>query len=184
MSTAQVFPDWVFTGDLPIASGVPELLMADLETFKKNNTVYGYETVKNKLSQNYFSLSKLMGTEFYDKAVSHFRLPPELRNVESVDSKITCVKPGHTVPLCVNRHRWYQGAIFLSDNIKGSDIYLELLDSKLYATPPGVQEYTHTITGKQFKMAFWPAHLPWGFTANQSNSNTYVYTTSFIIKRD
>ena len=43
-------------------------------------------------------------------------------------------------------------------------------------------KYTHVITPEQFKVVFFPAHIPWGFTPNNSARDTVVYGTSFIIK--
>ena len=184
LNSYPVFPNWIFTGSLPLDNSQIAELISDVTKIETRKTNYGFHTPPNKVTPHIFSLTRLLGQTFYDTAVAHFRLPGNARNIESVDPQMFCISPGHTVQPVVNRHRWYQAAVFLSPNVQGTDIYLETFDGKLYSTPPEVQEYTHTIESQQCKMAFWPAHIPWGITANLGKQNSVIYTTTFIIKRD
>jgi len=178
-----VFPNWVFTGDLVLTPEQTSSILAEVSSIEKKQTQYGYETVPGKLTKNIYNMSRLMGQMFFDNVLSKYRLAVEHRNIESVDSRIINIKPGFGVNTSINRHRWYNGAVFINPGVNASDIYLDTLDNKLYSTPPGVQEYQHIIKSSHCGMAFWPAHIPWGFTENRSKSGTLVYTTTFIIKR-
>lgn len=183
LESYPVFPNWVFTGELQLDDAHINDLLNDLNVLKKREAHFGFETEPNKLTKTMFSLSKLLGAVFFDNVSAHFRLPYELKNIESVDAQFLSIKPGSMVNTHVNRHRWYQGAVFLTPPKNGSKIFMDMIDSKYYSSPPGVQEYKHFIEGAPRKLAFWPAHLPWGFTPNEADSNTVVYTTTFIIKR-
>lgn len=144
---------------------------------------YGFATPPGKMTQGIYNLTRLVGTMFYDTVVPHFRLTGEQRKIESVDAQIIYVNPGKCVPQSVNRHRWYRSAVFLQSDKKCSNIYLDMMDSKLHCTPPGVQETVHTIQSEYMKMVFWPAHIPWGLTYNKSKAQTVMFTSTFIIKK-
>ena len=183
LNSYPVFPNWVFTGTMQLDNSQISELISDISKIQNIKTHYGFHTKPNKITQNMYALSQLLGKTFFENAVSHFRLAPDLRHIESVDPQMLSIAPGQMVPPVVNRHRWYQAAVFLSPSAPGSDIYLDMLDSKLYSTPPGVQDYRHVIESEQCKLAFWPAHLPWGITPNQAKTNSIIYTSTFIIKR-
>ena len=178
-----VFPDWIFTGELAITDEMATSVVSEVSSMEKIQTPYGYDTSPGTLTKNVFNMSRLMGQVFFDNVLSKFRLPAHLRNIESVDSHVMNIKPGFGVNTRINRHRWYNGAVFLNAETNCSDIYLDTLDNRLYSIPPGVQEYQHIIKAKKYNMAFWPAHIPWGLTENRSKSGTLIYTTTFIIKR-
>jgi len=183
LTSYPVFPNWVFTGTLHLDNSQVSELVSDITKIQNIKTHYGFHTKPNTVTPNVFNLSRLMGKSFFDNVVSHFRLPKELRTIESVDPQLLSIMPGHSIPQTVNRHRWYQAAVFLTPNVRGTDIYLDMQDSKLYSTPPGVQEYRHTIESEQCKMVFWPAHIPWGISPNLGQQNSIIYTSTFIIKR-
>jgi hypothetical protein len=183
LNSYPVFPNWIFTGSLPLDNSQIGELVSDITKIENIKKPYGFHTKFNSVTPNIYNLSRLVGQTFYDNAVAHYRLPKHMRNIESVDPTMYCIAPGHSVPVMVNRHRWYQAAVFLSPNSQGSDIYLETFDGKLYSTPPEVQEYTHTIDSQQCKMVFWPAHIPWGITTNKGLQNSVIFSTTFIIKR-
>ena len=183
MNSYPVFPNWIFNGSLPLDNSQIGELISDITKIENIKTVYGFHTKPNTVTPNMYNLTRLLGQSFYDTAISHFRLPKNMRNIESVDPSVLCISPGQNVPVTVNRHRWYQAAVFLSPNSQGSDIYLETFDGKLFSSPPEVQEYTHIIESQQCKMVFWPAHIPWGITTNKGQQNSVIYTTTFIIKR-
>jgi hypothetical protein len=117
---------------------------------------------------------------FFDNVVSHFRLPAGLQNLESCENQLVCIDSGMNIPASVNRMRWYQCVVFVEGDNESSNLYLDTLDSKLYATPdPDVQEYTHFINYEPWKIVFFPAHIPWGFTPNTSKRKAMFFTHSY-----
>lgn len=181
LHTYPVFPNWIFTGQLSVQQQDIDSILA--QPAELVQTVYGSHTLPGRMSQGIYNLTRLVGTVFYDTAVPHFRLDADWRSIESVDAQILTVKPGKCVPHSVNRHRWYRSAAFLQCGKHSSDIYLEIMDSKLHCTPPGAQESVHHIHSDSLKLVFWPAHIPWGITYNQSSTDTVIFTSTFIIKR-
>jgi len=172
LDSYPVFPNWVFTGKLQLDQSIVNHLLLEIQNDDKGAP-----------STEAFQLSQLMGTVFFDTVKSHFRLSKQLQRIESCDPNFISISPGNSLPIRVNRHRWYQGAVFLQSAKGASDIYLDMLDAKLYATPPGVQEYLHTIQAQHLKVVYWPAHLPWALNKNNSDKDTVLFTTAFIIKR-
>lgn len=172
LDSYPVFPNWVFTGKIPLPESTLQHVLAEVPSMQKDTP-----------AKETYQLSQVVGSIFFDTVKSHFRLPKSLQHIESVDSHFINISPGHAYPVRVNRHRWYQGAAFLQCGKGASDIYLDMFDSKLYSTPPEVQEYQHVIEAEPLKLAFWPAHMPWGLNVNNSGSNTILFTTTFIIKR-
>ena len=181
LNTYPVFPDWVFTGQLSVQQQDIDSILA--QPVELAQTPYGSHTLPGKMTQGIYNLTRLVGSVFYDTAIPHFQLDADWRNIESVDAQILTVKPGKCVPHSVCRHRWYRAAVFLQCAKHSSDIYLEMMDSKLHCNPPGAQDAVHLIKPDNLRMVFWPAHIPWGVTYNQSSSDTVIFTNTFIIKR-
>lgn len=183
LTSYPVFPNWVFEGTLPVTEQIMLEIKQDLDKLAVNKTEYGFVTEPNKLNQATFNFNRVVGSLFYDTALAHFQLTPEFQNIESVDSQFHVIRPCGHRSVVVNRHRWYAGAVFLECDQNSSSVYLDMLDNKLIATPPTVQPYQHHITSKKLKVAFWPAHIPWGFSVNNRKTNDILFTTTFIIKR-
>lgn len=183
LKSYPVFPDWVFTGEVALSKEQNLSLINEAGTLKGSNVDYGFETKLGSVGKHTINLTKIIGGLFYDEMLAHYRLGEGFRNIECVDPQYRSIKPGQSISHTVVRHRWYQCAVFIDVEEKGSDIFLERFDGKLYSTPPTVQEYTHIINNGINKVVFWPSHIPWGFTNNNSNKNTIVFTSSFIIKR-
>ncbi len=181
LASYPVFPNWVFDGTLQVDDATVAELLGEIKLSQA--TPYGYATPIGKMTQGVYNLTRLVGTVFYDTVVPHFRLGKEWRNIESVDAQMLHVKPGKCVPHSVSRHRWYRSAAFLQCGPGSSDIYLEMMDSKLHCNPPGAQEHVHTISNEHLRVVYWPAHIPWGLTYNESKRDTIVFTSTFIIKR-
>jgi len=181
LDSYPVFPNWVFTGNLQLSPDVLENVLKELPTdLSKHNVA---KTVKDKVNKDTLNLTKLMGAIFYDNVQNHFRLSANNQNIESVDSHFISVRPTYQLPVSVNRNRWYMGATFLDVDKDSSNIYLEMMDSKVYATPIGVQEYSHVFKAEPLKVVYWPAHIPWGLTVNNSNKNTVMFITTFLINK-
>ena len=182
-----VFPDWVFEGHLELDNTILNGIIRELSDTKKSagaETNFGWVTAKNlNLGPGVHALNKLVMNMFWDNVVPHYRLGEENRNVELTEAWSMSLKPGHSVPVNVERHRWYQAVVFLQSPENGANLFLDQFGAKLYATPVGVQPYTHYIESKQNKVVFFPSHIPWGFTPNLGTINTTVLCSSFIIKK-
>lgn len=183
-----VFPDWVFEGQLEIDSQIVNTVINDIKAAQKAGgvaeTTFGWITNKNLiLGPNIFKINKLVSTMFFDNLVSQYQLGAENRNIEMCDTWGLGIKPTYSLPVNLERHRWYQSVLFLQAEDNSSSLFFDQLGAKLYSTPVGVQPYTHYIKPKQNKLVFFPSHLPWGFTPNMSLSNTIVLCSSFIIKK-
>lgn len=188
LSSYPVFPDWIFQGDLQIDENIVNSVLADVQNARGSNgfteTNYGWCTNKNvRLGQNVLKLNKLIGSLFYESAIAHFRLGPENSHIQICESWLHGIKPAHCVPQTIIPHRWYQAVLFLNSPAGASKLYLEMHNSKLYSTPAGVQPFNHVIEPQLNKIVFIPAHIPWGFTANESSQDTLVFCNSFIIKK-
>ena len=187
LSSYPLFPDWVFEGELQINETMANAVLADVQNVRGSpnflETNFGWCTNRNvRLGQNILKLNKLIGSFFYETATSHFRLGRENNDVQICESWLYGIKPTHCVPQVIIPHRWYQAVLFLNAPIDGPKLYLEMHSSKMYATPPGVQKFEHIIEPFQNKIVFIPAHIPWGFSPNNSNTDALVFCNSFIIK--
>lgn len=188
LASYPVFPDWIFEGQLELDDGITSKIISDLHSFQKkgaiSETTFGWLSTKNIFAgSNVFSLNKLTNALFYDNATSHFRLGPDNSKIELTESWAMGIKPSYSIPVNIERHRWYQSVLFLQTEKNGSNLFLDQFGSKLYSTPIGVQPYTHYIEAQKNKIVFFPAHIPWGFTPNLSGSNTIVVCSSFIINK-
>ena len=183
LNSYPVFPNWVFEGEMVLTPEISQLIIDGMDgQIPVETTHFGKLSKRGAKTKDLLNLTRLMGRMFADNVLSHYRLLDRLPQIESVDSQVITINPTRIVPASVQRHRWYQAVLFLQSDEKSSNLYLDSMDTKLWASPPGVQEYTHVITPNLFKVVFFPAHIPWGFTPNMSNKDTVVYSTSFIIK--
>ena len=180
MSTYPVFPNWVFEGKLELDNEMKAMILQQVASMQKVRLHFGYITKIQQVKDSVYTLSQLSSKMFFDNVVSHFRLPPGLQNLESCENQLVCIDQGHNIPASVNRMRWYQCVVFVEGDNESSNLYLDTFDSKLYATPdPDVQEYTHFIGYEPWKIVFFPAHLPWGFTPNNSKRKAMFFTHSY-----
>lgn len=152
------------------------------EATRLNHSDFGASTQVGKFSQSMLNLTRVIGTLFFDTVVNHYRLTGSQKNIESVDAQLVHISPGKCYPHTISRHRWYKSVLYLDCDNKSSQVHLPMMNNKVYATPPGVQDFDHYIDPKKCKIAFWPAHLPWGLTYNHSRKDTVIFTNSFIIK--
>lgn len=187
LSSYPLFPDWVFEGELQITQTVANAVLADVQSVRGTSqfieTSFGWCTDRNvRLSENILKLNKLIGSLFYETATTHFRLTNQQKDIQVCESWLYGIKPKHSVPQLVIPHRWYQAILFLNSPSNGSKLYLELNNSKVYATPPGVQNFHHTIEPGKHKIVFIPSYIPWGFSPNHSEIDSLLFCNSFIIK--
>ena len=183
MTTYPVFPNGVFEGKLELDNEMKAMILQQVYSMPKVKLHFGYVTKIQNVENHVLNLSSLCSNMFFSNVVTHFRLPPGLQNFESCENQLVCIDAGHNVPASVNRMRWYQCVVFVEGDDSTSNIYMDTLDSKLYATPdPDVQEYTHFIKYEPWKIVFFPAHIPWGFTPNQSSKKAMFFSHSYYMK--
>tara|TARA_B110000444_G_scaffold239877_1_gene254728 strand:- start:700 stop:1263 length:564 start_codon:yes stop_codon:yes gene_type:complete len=180
MNTYPVFPNWVFEGKLELDNQAKAMILQQVANMHKVKLHFGYITKIQQVTDHVYNLSQLSSRMFFDNVVSHFQLPSGLQNLESCENQLVCVDSGHNIPASVNRMRWYQCVVFVEGDKDSSNLYLDTLDSKLYATPdPDIQEYTHFIGYEPWKIVFFPAHIPWGFTPNNSKRKAMFFSHSY-----
>lgn len=180
LNSYPVFPDWVFEGSVTLDDNLGNKLIAGMHKINKTKTDYGWISEKNSLTQSLQRFRQIVGTMFFDHAISQFRLPEKARNIESVDAQVYCIKPGMFTPTIVNRKRWYQSAVFLSSHPDSCNIEMSLFGEKQQVIPKMVMDDIHIIQSEKFKAVFWPAYIPWKFTVNNTSENVLVFTNSFL----
>lgn len=183
MASYPVFPNWVFEGKLELTRNIATSIINEVaEKSTPQPTHFGSLSALPQQTDGMFKLSKMLGRLFIDNVVSHYHITDVAERIESSDPQVIRISPTRNVPVSVRPQRWYSSMIFLSTEKKGSHLYFELLDSKLYATPKKILQSNHIISPENFKVVFWPSHIPWGFTPNMSSSDTFVFSNHFIIK--
>lgn len=182
MLTYPLFPDWIFQDKIELESGIRQALIQELTQNPHIVTPYGWTTNKTYFTDNLRALNQLIGSKFFDSARAHFHLQGKNQNIEIGESWAYNIKPGHQVPTNIQIHRWYQSVFFLNSPKNSSGVMLEDFTQKRQISLPDVQEHTHVIEPEPFKIVFFPAHIPNGFTLNQSNQDCLVITSTFVIK--
>lgn len=189
LTSYPVFPEWVFEGKLELSFDMTKTIIADLEHCKSRgnyvDTVFGWTTNKHArqstIGKSMIKASQFVGSVFFDNAVSHFRIKNKQRKLEIPDMWLTGIKPGGLIPQSIEKIRWYQSVLFLQTVDNGSSLYLDLHSSKFHNTPHSVQEVTHYIKPEVNKIVFFPAHIPWGFTPNNSMIENIVLCNNFTL---
>jgi len=153
MSTYPVFPNWVFEGKLELDNEMKAMVLQQFANMHKVKLHFGHITKIQKVTDSVFSLSQLCSKMFFDNVVNHFQLPAGLQNLESCENQLVCIDSGMNIPASINRMRWYQCVVFVEGDETTSNLYLDSLDTKLYATPdPDVN--TTTIVGNTVTTGF------------------------------
>lgn len=189
LTSYPVFPEWVFEGKVQLTSEMTKSIMADVAHCRERgnyaDTTFGWVTNKHAkqahIGKNMVRASQFVGGLFFDNAVTHFRLRNKHRKMEIPDIWMCGIKPNQMIPQSVEKVKWYQSVLFLQTVENGSSLYLDLHSSKLHNTPSNVQEETHFIKPEENKIVFFPAHIPWGFTPNNSMIETVVLCNNFTL---
>lgn len=182
MKTYPVFPDWVFEGHLDVTKEQRATIINHVIKMKKVDTNFGWATQIGQLKGEAFKTSKLVGSKFSDSVVKHFDLPEKLKNIDVTENQFIMIKPGCIVPPSIERYRWYTAVVFFDGDAAGSKLYFDTFGTKLYSTPSyKIQQFNHFIDFEPMKIVFFPAHIPWGFTPNNSNKNCLYFTCSFYV---
>lgn len=182
MVSYPVFPDWVFEGTLDLGTEQKATVMNHVIKMDKVDTHFGWATRLGQLKGEGLKLSNLIGNKFFANVVQHFQLPEKLKNIDITENQFVMIKPGQNVPPSIERFRWYTAVVFFDGDEAGSKLYLDQFNTRVYSTPsPKIQEFTHFIDYAPLKVVFFPAHIPWGFTPNNSNKNCLFFTCSFYV---
>ena len=165
MTTYPVFPNWVFEGKLELDNEAKAMILQQVYSMHKVKLHFGYVTKIQEIQSHLLTLSTLCSNMFFNNVVTHFRLPQGLQNFESCENQLVCVDAGCNVPASVNRLRWYQCVVFVEGDDSTSNLYMDTLDSN-----------------EPWKIVFFPAHIPWGFTPNQSSKKAMFFSHSYHMR--
>lgn len=182
VTSYPVFPTWVFEHALSLEPRVQRQLLKNVDQLPVDSTHYGWKSQANHLTVPLQKIRQVAGSVFYDTAINHFRIPENCRNIDSINSHIYCIKPGHCSPITVNKLRWYQCAVLLSNHDNTCDIQLNRFDASLHCNLGIVSKDIELIPATYLKIVFWPAYIPWHFTVNNSDKDVYIYTNTFMFK--
>lgn len=189
LTSYPVFPEWVFEGTVQLTSEMTRAIVSDVAHCKERgnyvDTSFGWTTNKHakqsQIGKNMIKASQFVGGLFFDNAVTHFRIKNKQRKLEIPDMWMYGIKPNGMIPQSVEKIRWYQSVLFLQTVDNGSSLYLDLHSAKFHNTPHSVQPVTHYVKPEQNKIVFFPAHIPWGFTPNNSMIETVVLCNNFTL---
>lgn len=177
-----IFPDYLFEGQLEIPSDLNKEIQSSLEKNKESGitteTVYGWFTNKQFPLEGVLpTIANLVASNFVSNVVQHFNLQVA-RDINLLNPYVISTLPNHSYPINVEPQRWYHAGVFLQTTNKGSHLVLNNFDSKLYAGQ-NTQENLMYVKPKQFKVVYWPSHIPWGLTPNMSMVETSMLICSF-----
>lgn len=184
-----LFPDWIFEGELQIDDTVADAILKEVQASKAtqyfHTANFGWITNKNiTLGKSIAKLNSLIGNMFVENAASHFRIRKEdWTDIEICETWTMGLRPGHNFPQSVHRHRWYHSVLFLKTAENSCNLYFDQYGPKLYSCPPRVQNNEHFIPAKTNKIVYFPAHIPWGITSNNSDQDAVICCNSFVIKQ-
>lgn len=176
------FPDYIFEGQLEIPQGLNKEIQNSLKANKESGitteTVYGWFTNKQFPCEGIIpQIANLVATNFVTHVVSNFNLKVH-RDINLLNPYLVSVHPNHQYPINTEPQRWYNAGIFLQTTNKGSHLVLNNFNSKIFSAQ-NTQDTQLYIKPKQFKVIYWPSHIPWGLTPNMSMVETTMLLSSF-----
>ena len=176
-----LFPNYYFEGQMEIPAGMGDKIRDGIQKTKESGIttemVYGWHTNKEYPLEGVLpQVANLMGTYFVDTISK--TLDISNRKIDLLNPYIISTNPTHQFPVNIQSQRWYNAGIFLQTTNKGSHLSFHEFNTKLYAGQ-NVQEYATYVKPKQYKVVFWPSHIPWGLTPNMSMVETTMLICSF-----
>ena len=177
-----LFPDLLFEGQLEVPqelnNDIQQSLIKNKQSGITTETVYGWFTNKQFPCEGVVpQIANLMASNFVTNIVQNFDLKVE-RDINLLNPYLISTLPNHDFPTNVEPQRWYNGGVYLQTTNKGSHLMLNNFTSKLYAGQNTQDNYVY-IKPKQFKVIYWPSHIPWGLTPNMSMVETTMLICSF-----
>jgi hypothetical protein len=186
--TYPIFPELIIEGELSLDINITKKIRAGVLDAKNSGsatkTNFGWMTDKGLPQEEAIkNLQLLLGNMFVDEIDKALNGNVKKQvEVNIIEPNVIAVAPGHIYPVNVDRDRWYNCILWLQTTNKGSMLYQENFGAKLQSTPPLLQPHTNYIKSKLFRYAFFPAHIPWGLSPNQSAVETIVLNQSFVTK--
>lgn len=176
-----LFPNYYFEGQMEIPGGMGEQIRDSIQKSKDSgittDTVYGWYTNKEFPLEGVLpQVANLLGTYFVDNMLKVLDL--KSRNINLLNPHLISTFPTHQYPINLEPQRWYNAGIFLQTTNKGSHLSFHEFNTKLYAGQ-NVQDNITYVKPKQYKVVFWPSHIPWGLTPNMSMVETTMLICSF-----
>lgn len=177
-----LFPDYVFETQIEVPQELNRQIQHSLKLNKESGitteTVYGWFTNKQFPCEGVIgNIANLLATNFVSSVVQNFDLQVA-RDINLLNPWIISTNPNHSFPTTLEHQRWYNAGIYLQTTNKGSHLKLDNYTSKIYASQ-NTQETSHFIKPKQFKVIYWPSHIPWSLTPNMSMVETTMLICSF-----
>jgi len=177
MQKVTLFPDYMFKGKLEIPSQYLPSIKKDIDIEKNNvgiETPYGWTTQKQRGLRGEFlkKVTFLIGNVFSNETKRTFDLSE--KRIDIIEPYLISIKPGHSYQINIERTRWYNACVWLQTTNKGSKLLLENFNPKRWVGPPDIAEYNYQLIPQENQLAFWPSHVPWGFTTNESMTDTVL----------
>ena len=168
-----LFPNYYFEGQMEIPEDIGHQIRDSIQKSKDSGitteTVYGWFTNKQFPLEGVLpQIANLLGTYFVDNVLSTLDLK----------SYLISTFPTHQYPINVEPQRWYNAGVFLQTTNKGSHLSFNEFNTKLYAGQ-NTQDNATYVKPKQYRVVFWPSHIPWGLTPNMSMVETTMLVCSF-----
>ena len=155
-----LFPNYYFEGQMEIPEDIGHQIRDSIQKSKDSGitteTVYGWFTNKQFPLEGVLpQIANLLGTYFVDNVLSTLDL--KSRDINLLNPYLISTFPTHQYPINVEPQRWYNAGVFLQTT----------QDNATYVKP------------KQYRVVFWPSHIPWGLTPNMSMVETTMLVCSF-----
>jgi len=177
-----LFPDYLFDGQLEVPSDLNKNIQESLKKNKESGitteTVYGWFTNKQFPCEGIIpQLANLLAKNFVGNVVNNFDLGVA-RDINLLNPWLISTNPNHSFPTTLEPQRWYNAGVYLQTTNKGSHLKLDNYTSKVYAGQ-NTQENSVYIKPKQYKVIYWPSHIPWSLTPNMSMVETTMLICTF-----
>ena len=175
--TTTLFPNYLLQGKLEIPLDNNSEIISDIKSISDSGfaqeTSFGWVTDKKRglPVENLHKLSMLIANVFARDMSKYYHL--DNQQIEIVEPYLISVKPGHTFQINLERSRWYNVCVWLQTTNKGCYLLLEDFGPKLFIGPP-VVSHTELVKPQVNKCVCWPSHIPWGFTSNESMTDSIM----------
>jgi len=181
--THTVFPNYLFEQNISIPDTMIETLKIERDEMYDSgittDTNFGWRTNKEyPLAQGHAKLCKLISHHFINDCQKV--LPTQTNEIQVCNPYVLGVNPGHQYNVNIEPMRWYNALLFLQTTDKGSHLYLNNFSEKLYAQQ-NTQESVFVVKPKTNKVVFFPSHIPWGLSANESMIENLFLCLTFRI---
>tara|TARA_R110002153_G_scaffold274126_1_gene447242 strand:+ start:1474 stop:2046 length:573 start_codon:yes stop_codon:yes gene_type:complete len=176
-----LFPDYIYEGQIEIPDtlkgGIKESIDLNKQSGITTELVYGWNTNKQFPMEGVMpNLVNLMATYFVDSVLGSNDL--KNRDINLLNPYLISTFPTHQYPTTIEPQRWYNAGMFIQTTNKGSHLSFQNYGNKLYAGQ-NTQENITYVKPKQFKVVFWPSHIPWSLTPNMSMVETTMLVCTF-----